>query len=455
MNYAFAISGSRKSVAISLTALLSATLLNEPIAAQPMDSSHRLPHSENGTAEVSKRVERLLEKHKIIDGHNDLPWEIRRLHQSRLDNLDLSGKTPRDVEALQTDLARLKKGKVGGQFWSTWIPVTETGASAVRMTIEQIDLVKRMIDKYPEQLMLASTAEEIEKSFRTGKTASLIGVEGGHQIDGRLAMLRQYRDLGVSYVTLTHSANLSWAGSATDTPLEFGLSPFGKAVVMEMNRLGLMVDLSHVSDKTFRAALRESRAPVIASHSSSRAIVDHPRNVPDDLLREISANGGIVMATFVPAFVSQPWREWAASRAGFQASLTTLPMALAPADKRRQQKMLLEWQEKNPEPRVTVKEVADHIEHVARIAGHDHVGLGGDYDGMSGNAPDDMKGVDSYPALFEELAKRGWSDENLGKLASGNILRVMRQVKAVAETLPAPANEEYLLDDASDRPNSH
>jgi membrane dipeptidase len=309
-----------------------------------------------------------------------------------------------------------------------WIPADTTGPRGVEMALEQIDVVRRMVAAHPRAFGMATTAADVRRLQRERRIASLIGVEGGHMIDGRLSVLRQFRALGVGYMTLTHGRSLNWADSSTDVARANGLSPFGRQVVAEMNRLGMIVDVSHVADTTSRDVLAVSAAPVIASHSSARAVADAPRNIPDDLLRALGAKGGVVMVNFYPSFLSAEWRAWdrarsaAAKAAGVPAD-TYGPRAPAP---------LVAWDAAHPEPRVTAATVADHIDHVARIAGHDAVGLGGDYDGIQGTGPVEMKGVDSYPLLFAELARRGWSDANLAKLAGGNVLRVMEQVEAVA-----------------------
>ena len=377
---------------------------------------------------LAARIERVLARAPIVDGHNDLAWELREKHGGRVEATDLSRDTSVLGFPLQTDLPRLRKGGVGGQFWSVWIPATVTGPRAVEMTIEQIDIVRRMIAANPRSLELAATAADVQRIARSGRVASLIGVEGGHQIDGRLSVLRQYRALGVGYMTLTHGRSLAWADSSTDAPIAGGLSPFGVQVVAEMNRIGMIVDVSHVSDAAMRRVLGVARAPVIASHSNARALAGAPRNIPDDLLRLIGANGGVVMVNMYPAFLSDAWRAWNTAR-GVEAERLGVPSDLhgvtTPVS-------LTAWDRTHPEPRVTVSTVVDHVEHIARLAGRDAVGLGGDYDGIGGHGPDGMRGVDGYPLLLAELARRGWSDADLGKLTSGNILRVMEAVERIA-----------------------
>ena len=379
-------------------------------------------------ATVAARVNQVLARQPVIDGHNDLAWELREAHDNAVELTDLTRDTTALASPLQTDIPRLKRGGVGGQFWSVWIPTDVTGPRAVELTLEQIDVVRRLVSRYPDTFALATTAADIRHAQKAGRIASLIGVEGGHQIDGRLAVLRQYKALGVGYMTLTHGKSLNWADSSTDLPRAGGLSPFGKQVVAEMNRIGMIVDVSHVADTTMRDALAVSAAPVMASHSSARALADAPRNIPDDLLRAIGAKGGVVMVNFYPAFLSTEWRAWDAARtaaakaAGVPANVYGT-RAAAP---------LATWDAAHPEPRVGVEVVANHVDHVAEVAGHDSVGLGGDFDGINGTGPTEMKGVDAYPRLLAELARRGWSDADLAKLSGGNILRVMERVEAVA-----------------------
>jgi membrane dipeptidase len=374
-----------------------------------------------------ERARRVLAAHPVIDGHNDLPWAIR-------ENAD----APRDVEAYDlrsrtkgnTDFERLREGGVGGQFWSVYVPAgIETGFA--RTQLEQIDIARRVIARYPDRLALATTADEIESAMKGGRVASLLGMEGGHAIESSLGALRAYFDLGVRYMTLTHSKTLDWADSATDTPRHGGLTRFGEEVVREMNRLGMLVDLSHVSEETMEDALRVSEAPVIFSHSSARALCDHPRNVPDSVLAKMKANGGVVMVTFVNAFVSP---EWARASAPLWKEYEERTQGVAdPAERERIRKDIAGRMPKNP---VTIAQVADHVDHVRQVAGADHVGLGGDYDGND-SWPEGLSDVAGYPRLLAELVRRGWSDEDLGKLASGNVLRAMRQAEQVAWRLAA------------------
>ncbi|TKD51337.1 dipeptidase [Sphingomonas baiyangensis] len=373
-----------------------------------------LPAAAQDAASIERRVEALVAARVVIDGHNDLPWELRDRHGGvdAVDRVDLMQSTDRLDPPLQTDIPRLRRGGYGGQFWSLWIPASVTGPAAVKMTIEEIDIVRRMVARYPEAFALADTAAEVEAARRSGRIAALMGIEGGHQIDNSLAVLRRYRDLGVLYMTLTHSKHVGWADSATDAPAANGLADFGRAVIAEMNRIGMIVDLSHVSPETARAALAVTRAPVIFSHSNAFAVNPHPRNVPDDVLRATAANGGVVMVNVYPPFVSDAVRRWNAAR---DAARDAAAFAAA-----------------NPRPAVGVGAVADHVEHIARVAGRAHVGLGGDYDGIGGDAVAGMAGVDGWRALFAELMRRGWSDADIAALAGGNVLRVMRGVEKVA-----------------------
>ena len=383
--------------------------------------------------EVPARITRLLEKSPVIDGHNDLAWEIRERYDAKAEAVDLTRDTSALPYPLQTDIPRLRRGGVGGQFWSVWIPATTTGPRAVEMTLEEIDIVRRVVAANPNTFALAKTAADVRAAQKAGKIASLIGIEGGHQIDGRLSVLRQMKALGVGYMTLTHGKSLDWADSSTDAPRANGLTAFGRDVVAEMNRIGMIVDVSHISDATMAAVLDVSKAPVIASHSSARAVADVPRNIPDDLLRRIGAAGGVVMVNVYPAFVSTDWRAWDQQRTAFgkaQGLATDVYGAKAPAP-------LVAWDAAHPMPRVTAATVADHVEHIARVAGKGAVGIGGDYDGIGGTAPEDMTGVDGYPRLLAELARRGWSDADLAGLAQGNVLRVMERVEAVAASLAA------------------
>lgn len=352
-------------------------------------------------------IEQALQLHRespLIDGHNDIPWKYRERVNRDLSKMDLRQRQPE----LHTDIQRLRQGGVGGQFWSVYVPATMQGQEAVRATMEEIDVVYQMIDRYPDVFELARTAADIERIFKAGKIASLIGMEGGHSIDNSLAALRMFYRLGARYMTLTHSLNTPWADSATDKREHGGLTPFGEAVVREMNWLGMMVDLSHVSPETMDAALRVTQAPVIFSHSSSRAVNDHARNVPDSILSKIPANGGVVMVTFVPGFISEEVREFEALPEAQRRGITP--------------------------PRATMAQVADHIDHIRKVAGINHIGIGSDFDGIT-SVPQNLEDVSKYPVLTAELLRRGYAKEDLKKILGQNVLRVMRQVEQVAARL--------------------
>jgi membrane dipeptidase len=382
-------------------------------------------------AKTMTRIDRILKKTPLIDGHNDLPEQLRENYKLSIEGL-ASGTDQRQPHPLMTDMARLHAGHLGGQFWSVYIPSEVTGDAAIRETLEQIDIVERLVKAYPDDLALARTADEIVRIHKSGKVASLIGVEGGHQIGGSMAALRQYYDLGARYMTLTHFKDNEFADSATDDPKYGGLNDFGRAVVHEMNRLGMLVDLSHVSPDTMRDALEVTKAPIIFSHSDARALSDHPRNVPDDVLAMLPANGGVVMVNFYTGHLSEPYRLWSAEHSAEQARLDSLYVGQPDI---REAKMK-EWEGAHPAPKAEIGLIADHIEHIVKVAGHDHVGLGGDLDGIGyDEAPPGMNSVSGYPLLFAELIRRGWSDKDLGKLAGGNLLRVLRKAEAVAASM--------------------
>jgi len=394
---------------------------------------------------LAARVNRVLAQTPLVDGHNDLPWQIRDCF-GNVDNVDLRANTanlpkPANLPAscdwapLMTDIPRLRAGRVGGQFWSVWVPPELSGLAAVKTTLEQIDVVHTMVARYPGDLQMAYTADDIVRIHKAGKIASLIGIEGGHQIDNSLPTLRQMYALGARYMTLTHTLNNDWADSATDNPKHHGLTAFGRAVVHEMNRLGMLVDLSHVSAETMKAALAATAAPVIFSHSGARALVDHPRDVPDDVLALVHKNRGIVMVNFYPGYVSAESARWNADHAAEKARLNSPPYnGLYVGQPERADAAMKAWEKAHPAPAVTIAMVADHAQHIRDVAGVDSVGIGSDFDGIP-NTPIGLEGVDKYPALFEELARRGWSDADLAKVAGGNLLRVMREAEAAAKRL--------------------
>jgi membrane dipeptidase len=389
-------------------------------------------------AKVQARIDRILKKTPLIDGHNDIAEQLADNYQRSIEGL-ASGTDQRQPKPLMTDMARLHQGRVGGQFWSVYIDGTHMGDAAIRETIQQIDIVRRMIDAYPRDLELARTADDVVRIHKAGRVASLIGVEGGRQMGGSLAALRQYYNLGARYMTLTHNQTTEWADSATDDPKYGGLSPFGVQVVHEMNRMGMLVDLSHVSADTMKDAIAASKAPVIFSHSSARGLVGHLRNVPDDVLRLLPAKGGVVMVNAVPDFISDEVWHWGAEKNAEEARLK----AFHRDSKAEVEQGLKAWEAAHPRPVVTVSTIADHIEHVAKVAGYDHVGIGGDMDGID-STPAYFTGVQDYPRLFAELIRRGWSDQNLAKLAGGNVLRALRQAEAVSASMknePAALSE--------------
>jgi membrane dipeptidase len=369
---------------------------------------------------ADERVRALLARAPVIDGHNDLAWALR-LRPDR-DGIDLTRE--QSATGLHTDIPRLRTGGVGAQFWSVYVPSSLPGGAAVTATLEQIDAVRRLAERYPDDLALATTADEVEQVFAAGRVASLIGVEGGHSIDCSLGVLRMLYDLGARYLTLTHFQNTPWADSATDDPAVGGLSEFGREVVRECNRLGVLVDLSHVAPSTMHAALDTSVAPAFFSHSSARALCDHVRNVPDDVLVRVRDSGGVVMVTFVPGFLTEQCRAWIGTYPDeLQRELGPESPEWTAAEQA--------WLAANPRPPCDVADVADHIEHIRALAGVDHIGLGGDMDGVLA-LPDGLEGVDGYPVLIRELIGRGWSDADLAKLTWHNCLRVLRATEEVA-----------------------
>ena len=369
----------------------------------------------------------LLRRFPLIDGHNDRPWELRETGHPDPADPDLTGHTG----FTQTDLRRLADGGVGAQFWSVFVPAALAGEAAVTAVLEQVDFVRRMVRTYPDVLELARTAADVERINAAGKIASLLGAEGGHSINSSLGVLRVLHGIGVRYLTLTHNRNVPWAASATGEPVTGGLTVFGQLVVGEMQRLGMLADLSHTSPATMADALAVAQAPVIFSHSSALALCDHPRNVPDDILARLPGNGGICMVTFVPAFVSQAVRDWERE---LQEELTR--RGAEPDDRAAWVSARAALDAAHPAPRATISQVADHIDHVRQVAGVDHVGIGGDFDGTD-VLPDGLAEVSRYPALFAELLGRGWREPDCAQLARGNILRVMRDAEAAARDISA------------------
>jgi membrane dipeptidase len=382
------------------------------------------------------RARALLKQTPLIDGHNDYPWALREKAQRNFDKLDIAKAQP----SIMTDIARLRAGGVGGQFWSVYVPVELAGQSAVTATLEEIDTVHQMTRRYPETFELALTADDVERIFKQGRIASLIGMEGGHSIDNSLAALRMFYRLGARYMTLTHSKNTAWADSATDDPKFGGLAPFGEEVVREMNWLGMLVDLSHVSPETMEDAIRISQAPVIFSHSSARALNDVPRNVPDNVLRLLPKNGGVVMVTFVPGFLDRAVAAWNKLQDAERDRLTKL----TPADTAAVTRGVDAWTAAHPAPRATLAEAADHIDHIRKVAGIDHIGFGSDFDGIT-QVPQGLEDVSKYPSLIAELLRRGYKDDEIKKITGQNVLRVMREVEKVSKRLLAERGPSAVL----------
>ena len=377
-----------------MRSLLLALVFLTPASILPASTLHgqtRDPHME-----VALRV---LSSTPLVDGHNDLPWEIRSQDRAPMDvaAYDLRGRTPG-----HTDIPRLRAGHVGAQFWSVYVPSDAVDEGAARVQLEEIDIARQIIDRYPDHLELALSPSDVERIFGAGRIASMLGMEGGHAIENSLGALRAFFDLGARYMTLTHSESIDWADAGTGEALHGGLTPFGEEVVREMNRLGMLIDLSHASPGTMSDVLRVTQAPVIFSHSSARALTDHVRNVPDSILRRIPENGGVVMVTFVPSFINEAVRSYEG------------PPATS--------------------PRATLGDVADHIEHIRDVAGIDHVGIGSDFDGIS-STPVGLEDVSTYPALFAELSRRGWSEGDLRKLAGENVLRAWREAESAARRI--------------------
>jgi membrane dipeptidase len=398
-----------------------------------------------GPASYETRVANVLAKTPLIDGHNDWAETLADKAGDARWTMDL---TRLDPAKYNTDITRLRAGHVGGQFWSVYVSANLPGPEQVKETLDQIGLMKEIFRRYRTVFAPAVTAADVRRIHASGRIASMLGVEGGGQIDGSFSVLRAYRALGASYLTLTHTKTIEWADSATDNPQHGGLTKFGEAVVHELNRLGMLVDLSHVSEDTMIDALRVSKAPVIFSHSSARALDDHPRDVSDKVLKLLAQNGGVIMVNYAPSYVSEERRQWEAARNAEKARYNSPPYGgLYIGQPDRAKAAMEQWEKAHPRPPVTLAMVADHIDHVVKVAGIDHVGIGSDFDGVE-SLPDGLDSVATYPALLAELMRRGWTDEMIAKLAGGNVLRVMEGAERVAASMakepPATATIKML-----------
>jgi membrane dipeptidase len=408
---------------------LAAALLACTVTLEAQTPKASAPPKKMTAAEALAHANDLLSKTILVDGHNDLPWAIRESKTASRDvnAYDLRKKTPH-----QTDLARMKAGKLGAQFWSVYVPGEVKDSGFARIQLEEIDIARQVIARYPESFTLASTVADLRAARKAGKVGSMLGMEGGHAIENSLGALRAYYALGARYMTLTHNVTLDWADAALDKPVHKGLTPFGKEVVREMNRLGMLVDLSHVSPGVMSNALDVTEAPVIFSHSSARALVDHPRNVPDSILKRLPKNGGVVMVTFVPGFDSPAIFAYAVQR---RAATEEIRGRASLVDSAAKTNALAEWVNAHPAPHATIADVANHIDYIATVAGHDHVGIGSDFDGVDDELPDGLQSQADYPKVFAELIQRGWSDTNLRKLAGENVLRALSRAEVVAREL--------------------
>ena len=390
-----------------------------------------------------ERARKILRSVPLIDGHNDLAWEIRHSKTAPRDvaAYDLRGRAPG-----HTDLERLKTGQVGAQFWSIYVPGEVKDSGYARIQLEQFDIARRTIARYPDRLSLALSAADIEREFKRDRIASLLGMEGGHVIENSLGALRAYYDLGARYLTLTHNVTLDWADAAADSARHGGLTEFGREVVREMNRMGMLVDLSHVSPGTMSDVLDVAEAPVIFSHSSARALTDHVRNVPDSILQRLRRNGGVVMVTFVPAFVSQVVADWEAME---QAQWQRIEAQTSDSVERK--RLIEEWGATHARPQATLAQVADHLDHVRKVAGADHVAIGSDFDGIT-HTPVGLEDVSTFPQLFAELVRRGWSEDDLRKLAGRNLLKVFRAAESTATRLQRARQPSTRTIEQLDRP---
>ena len=419
----------------ALTLVAIAACLAAPIAAQDAESPTAEEAAPAPPADPALQAAlAALEVAPVFDGHNDVPIQLRRRFGNQINEFDFADTLDTGPEVngapMHTDIARLVEGRVGAQYWSVYVPASLSEPEAVQMTIEQIDVTKRLIARYPGSLAYAETADDVENAIAAGKVASMLGMEGGHSIGSSLSVLRQMYALGARYMTLTHSANTPWADSATDDPEHGGLSDFGKDVVREMNRLGMLVDLSHVSEDAMMDALDVAQAPVIFSHSGARAINGHARNVPDSVLARLPENGGIVMVVALPGFISDSQRQWFANREAEMARQKSLfrgqPDVVARA--------MAEWDAGNPMPDSTISDMADHIDHIRTVAGVEYIGIGGDFDGMP-TGPVGFEDVSGYPQVFAELARRGYSQVEMELIASRNAIRVLRAAERYAASV--------------------
>jgi membrane dipeptidase len=418
-----------KKLALATLALSASLILTAPLAAQDQTPE-----------EIAAAA---LEASPVWDGHNDVPIQLRARFGNQINEFDFRDTLDTGVDepfrrVMHTDLTRLRQGKVGAQWWSVYVSASLSEPEAVQATVEQIDVTKRLIERHPNDLQLALTADDVAAAVEEGRIASLIGMEGGHSIGSSLAVLRQMYDLGARYMTLTHSKTLSWADSSTDTPRHGGLNAFGMDVVREMGRIGMLVDLSHVSEEAMHDALDVAGAPVIFSHSGARAINGHSRNVPDGVLRRLPANGGIVMVVGLPGFLNEDARQWFGNRQAEKARLE----ALFSGQPDEVEALLASWDASNPLPLASVSDMADHIDHIRAIAGIDALAIGGDYDGMP-TGPVGMEDVSGYPVLFTELARRGYTQSELEQISFGNMMRVMRAAEGYAQSQSAQPPREY------------
>lgn len=409
---------------VTLVMVLSSAKSNQVSAAEEIANSA----ADRPPVVLTEAAKQLHSSSLLIDGHNDMPWELRKQGSSNFEKLDIS----QSQATLQTDIPRLREGGVGAQFWSVWVPASTAGdGTALTTTLEQIELVKAMLVRYPETFELALTVDDIRRIHAEGKIASLIGVEGGHSIENSLNVLRQLYRLGARYMTLTHSDTLDWADSATDEERHGGLTPFGEDVIREMNRLGMLVDISHVSPATMKHALRISTAPVIFSHSSARAVAEHTRNVPDDVLKLLPENGGVVMVNFFSGFVVPAAADTYTQLLAFEREQTKLLQ-----DRDQVSAEIAKWRVKHPMPRGSIHDLVDHIDHIVKVAGIEHVGIGSDFDGVS-VLPTQLEDVSCYPLITQALLDRGYTAEDIKKVLGENVLRAMRGAEQAAERMPA------------------